>query len=403
MNLQSGLLMVMHHAALLSWACSLAAAAKVELVTFDGSAGTSWNFKELNDPVMGGQSTGTWHVDTAGHFGVFDGEVVNVPSLKAPGFIKAAADGSFPDASSALAGDLVLVVRSSTPEYKGFKVSFASGTLSPAYACSGGGSIPLSRGCFKANFQVSAGSNFASVRIPFARFSDKWSPATGEHTSECASEKTVCPTEAALKGIKRMEVWAEGADGKAHLEVQSIYAEVSSATFAPLGLAARPPKEDDACSAPVQSNLRYNISGRTTPDIPVPVDMNETLAEAVCCDKRTKVYAEPQFLYQAPDIMLFDRLKGVTTFYDSVCGVPLFRAPVNRTLEEFKADTDEHGWPSFRLEEVVKAHVTHDANGFVYSSCGTHLGSYLPDVKGPRWCMDLSCIAGNPAATTLVI
>jgi len=394
----------MHRAALLSLASGLAAAAKVELVTFDGSAGTTWNFKELNDPVMGGQSTGSWHVDAAGHFGVFDGEVVNVPSLKAPGFIKAAADGSFPDASSALAGDLVLVVRTSTPEYKGFKVSFAAGTLSPAYACSGGGSIPLSRGCFKADFQVSAGSDFASVRIPFTSFSDKWSPATGEHTSECASDKTVCPTEAALRGIKRMEVWAEGADGKAHLEVQSIYAEVSSAARAPLALkTARPPKEDDACSGPVQSNLRYNISGRTSPDVPVPVDPQENLAEAVCCDKRTKVYAEPQFLYQAPDIMLFDQIKGVTTFYDSVCGVPLFRAPVNRTLEEFKADTDDHGWPSFRLEEVVKAHVTHDANGFVYSSCGTHLGSYLPDAKGPRWCMDLSCIAGNPAATTQLV
>merc|ERR550532_89749 len=232
MNLRSGLLMVMHHAALLSWAGSLAAAAKVNLVTFDGTGGTTWNFKELNDPVMGGQSTGTWHVDTAGHFGVFDGDVVNVPSLKAPGFIKAAADGSFPDASNALGGDLVLIVRTSTPEYKGFKVSFAAGTLSPAYACSGGGSIPLSRGCFKADFSVPAGSSFTSVRIPFASFSDKWSPATGEHTSECSSDKTVCPTAAVLKGIKRVEVWAEGADGKAHLEVQAIYAEVSSAAQA---------------------------------------------------------------------------------------------------------------------------------------------------------------------------
>jgi len=391
----------MQRAALLSVATGLAAAAKVELVTFDGSAGTTWNFKELNDPVMGGRSTGTWHVDTAGHFGVFDGEVVNVPSLKAPGFIKAAADGSFPDASSVLGGDLVLVVRTSTPEYKGFKVSFAAGTLSPAYACSGGGSIPLSRGCFKADFSVPAGSSFTAVRIPFASFSDKWSPATGEHTSKCSKDKTVCPTVAALRGIKRMEVWAEGADGKAHLEVQAIYAETSSAMKAPAGL-VRPPKEDDTCSGPVQSNLRYGISGRTTPDVPVPVDPQESLATAVCCDKRTKVYAEPQFLYQAPDIMLFEHIKGVTTFYDSVCGVPLFRAPVNRTLEDFKADTDEHGWPSFRAEEVVKAHVTHDADGFVYSSCGTHLGSYLPDAKGPRWCMDTSCIAGNPS-TQLVV
>ena len=49
------------------------------------------------------------------------GEVVDVPSLKAPGFIKAAADGKFADASAELDGDLVLTVRSSTPEYKGFQ------------------------------------------------------------------------------------------------------------------------------------------------------------------------------------------------------------------------------------------------------------------------------------------
>lgn len=389
----------MHRTAFLSIAAGLAAAAKVELVTFDGAAGTTWNFKELNDPVMGGKSAGTWHVDRAGHFGVFDGAVVNVPSLKAPGFIKAAADGSFPDASSAVGGDLVLVVRTSTPEYKGFKVSLAAGTLSPAYSCSGGGSIPFSRGCFKADFSVPAGGGFTSVRIPFASFSDKWSPATGEHTSECSSDKTVCPTAATLKGIKRIEVWAEGANGKAHLEVQSIYAEATTVAQAPSGPAGvRPPKEDDTCSGPVQSHLRYNISSLTEPYVPVAVDPQESLATAVCCDKRTKVYAEPQFLYQAPNIMLFEQIKGVTTFYDSVCGVPLFRAPVNRTLEDFKADTDEHGWPSFRLEEVVQAHVTHDADGFVYSSCGTHLGSYLPDAKRPRWCMDLSCIAGSPAA-----
>mmetsp|Transcript_104722 Transcript_104722/g.327608 ORF Transcript_104722/g.327608 Transcript_104722/m.327608 type:complete len:277 (-) Transcript_104722:45-875(-) len=203
-----------------------AAAAEVKLATFDGAEGTTFTFKELNDPVMGGKSTGTWHVDSAGHFGVLDGAVVNVPSLKAPGFIKAAADGSFPDASSALAGDLVLTVRSSTPEYKGFRVSFVSGTLSPGYACAGGGSIPLSRGCFKAKFSVPAGGDFVTVRVPFHDFSDKWSPATGEQTTTCAQDASVCPTAKTLGGIKRVELWAEGADGKVHLEVQSVSAVV---------------------------------------------------------------------------------------------------------------------------------------------------------------------------------
>lgn len=373
------------------------AAKETELVTFDGAKATSFKFVELNDPVMGGRSTGTWHVDSKGQYGVFDGEVVDVPSLKAPGFIKAAADGAFADASGVAGGELVLMVRSSTPEYKGFRVSLASGTMSPSYACAGGGSIPLSRGCFKAKFAVPAGTDFTAVRIPFKSFSDKWSPATGEQTATCANDNSVCLTAAALSHIKRVEVWAEGALGKVHLEVQSIYAEAAAMeASAPL---PRPPKEFDLCSGPVQGDLRFGISGRTEPTVPVPVDENETLATAVCCDKRLGPYAEPQFLYQAPDIMLYSKMDkgGITTFYDSVCGLPLFRAPVGRTFAEFQADTDEHGWPSFRSAEVLSNNVrTDNSTGFVFSRCGTHLGSYLPDAKGPRWCMDLSCIAGNP-------
>eukprot|EP00746_Dinoflagellata_sp_MGD_P166612 gnl/MRDRNA2_/MRDRNA2_96637_c0_seq1.p1 gnl/MRDRNA2_/MRDRNA2_96637_c0~~gnl/MRDRNA2_/MRDRNA2_96637_c0_seq1.p1 ORF type:complete len:396 (-),score=62.04 gnl/MRDRNA2_/MRDRNA2_96637_c0_seq1:380-1567(-) len=379
------------------FALATCSAADVTLVSFDGAAATTYTFQELNDPVMGGKSTGTWSVSKDG-YGVFDGEVVDVPSLKAPGFIKAAADGHFADVSSAIDGALVLMVRTSTPQYKGFAVSFASGTMSPAYSCSGGGSIPFSRGCFKTKFSVPAGDAFTPIVIPWRNFSDNWSPATGDPTSTCAENPSVCPTAAKLKAIKRIEVWGEGALGKVHLEIQSISASTSSySTQVQVG--TRPDKGDDLCSGPVQTNLRYNISSRTTPDVPVPVGDGENLAEAVCCDKRTLAYAEPQFLFQAPDISLFTKLdKGVTTFYDSVCGVPLFRTPVNRTLEDFKADTTEHGWPSFRPAEVNTEHVKTDVKtGLVTSSCGTHLGSYLPDAKGPRWCMDLSCISGNPS------
>merc|ERR1712194_765122 len=100
------------------------------------------------------------------------------------------------------------------------------------------------------------------------------------------------------------------------------------------------------------------------PEVPVPVEASESLAEAVCCDNRTTVFAEPQFLYQEPGIDFYSKLQdGVTTFFDSVCGLPLFRAPLNRSLDDFKADTDEHGWPSFRLAEVVAGNVVHDSDG----------------------------------------
>jgi peptide methionine sulfoxide reductase MsrB len=82
-----------------------------------------------------------------------------------------------------------------------------------------------------------------------------------------------------------------------------------------------------------------------------------------------------------------------------VCGLPLFTAPRGRTVADFQADTAEHGWPSFRPEELIAANViTNETTGFVTSKCGTHLGSYLPDEKGARWCIDLSCIAGHAAA-----
>lgn len=196
------------------------------LVTFDGAAGTSFKFVEMNDPVMGGKSTGTWTLGDG--FGIMDGEVVDVPSLKAPGFIKAAADGKFADVSDFIDGSLVLTVRTSTPEYAGFRVTFAAGAVSPAFSCAGGGSLPFSSGCFKQKFSVPAGASFVEVKIPFNTFSDKWSSATGEHNAECAKDKSVCPTREKLSKIERLELWGEGALGKLHLEVKSISAEKAS-------------------------------------------------------------------------------------------------------------------------------------------------------------------------------
>jgi hypothetical protein len=196
------------------------------LVSFDGSKATTFTFKELNDPVMGGKSTGTWSLGQG--FGILDGEIVNVPSLKAPGFIKAAADGRFPDISAFINGSLVLSVRTSTPEYAGYRVTFVSGAVSAGFACAGGGGLPLSRGCFKNKFSVPAGSDFVDIKIPFNTFSDKWSSATGEQTVTCAADASVCPTAAKLAKIQRVEFWGEGALGKLHLEVKSVRAESTS-------------------------------------------------------------------------------------------------------------------------------------------------------------------------------
>jgi hypothetical protein len=196
------------------------------LVSFDGTKGTTFTFKELNDPVMGGKSAGTWSARDG--YGILDGEVADVPSLKAPGFIKAAADGKFPDISAFINGSLVLSVRSSTPSYAGYRVTFVSGAVSANFACASGGSLPLSRGCFKNKFTVPEGTDFVDVKIPFNTFSDKWSSYTGEQTVTCAKDASVCPTASKLAKIKRVEFWGEGALGKLHLEVRSVRAESSS-------------------------------------------------------------------------------------------------------------------------------------------------------------------------------
>lgn len=149
------------------------------------------------------------------------------------------------------------------------------------------------------------------------------------------------------------------------------------------------------CSGPIQKHLRFNTSGIPS-QLPGSAP-DETQADAVCCDPQDKPYAEPSGFFQLPEISLFTKLNatGINTFYDSVCGMPLFKAPVGRDFETWQAESNTHGWPSFRIEEVVMENVKVDnSTGEVVSSCGTHLGSYLPDSDGARYCIDLSCIAG---------
>merc|ERR1712039_365883 len=139
----------------------------------------------------------------------------------------AAADAKyFPDASALANGEVVLTVRTTTPEYKGYRLTLVSGAVSPNFACAGGRSLPFSRGCYKAKFSVPQSSNgeFQTVRINQRLFSDLWSSATGEHTKECADDASACLTAAKLAKIQRIEVWAEGVAGKVHLEVQKISA-----------------------------------------------------------------------------------------------------------------------------------------------------------------------------------
>lgn len=120
------------------------------------------------------------------------------------------------------------------------------------------------------------------------------------------------------------------------------------------------------------------------------------VADRICCHNHH--FAEYKGYLAAPEVDLFGRLDPnvETTFYDSVCGIPLFVAPRNRTFEEFKAESLKHGWPSFRPAEIVSENVIIHDDGRMESKCLTHLGHNLPSGGADRYCIDLVCIAGAP-------
>lgn len=120
-----------------------------------------------------------------------------------------------------------------------------------------------------------------------------------------------------LSSLQRVELWAEGAVGKVHLELKSVSAVPAAphpnstpllTVSSPAALAAaaapaaattasrtatRPPAPFGTCSGAVQKQLRFGISGREQPTVPVPLPATESLAEAVCCDNRTVACTPP--------------------------------------------------------------------------------------------------------------
>ena len=169
----------------------------------------------LNDPVMGGQSTSRVAVED----GVlnFTGTCAIVPSLQAPGFITAVTGGGgifqrekFVDVSTCTG--LVITAKDYARGYKGYRISF--GTAKPV-----GGKF-FAQG-YKANLAPTVGA-FGSVEIPFKNFTDFWDDATGAPIHSCAEKKAYCPDHATLRNMKTMSIWAEGVEGKIHLEVKAI-------------------------------------------------------------------------------------------------------------------------------------------------------------------------------------
>mmetsp|Transcript_8774 Transcript_8774/g.24082 ORF Transcript_8774/g.24082 Transcript_8774/m.24082 type:complete len:220 (-) Transcript_8774:129-788(-) len=169
-------------------------------------------WQEMNDPVMGGKSTGTFSIE--GGVGKFEGEVVEVPFLHAPGFIQARTTNSkkYPDVSSCKA--LEIVAKTNT-DYAGYRISFGN-------AHAPGGKY-FAYG-YKSHLEIERTDEFQTVTIPFDEFTDFWDDATGDPIHTCHENKLYCPDELTLKNMERIAVWGEGVAGKVSLEIRSLSA-----------------------------------------------------------------------------------------------------------------------------------------------------------------------------------
>merc|ERR1719436_45906 len=205
-------------------------AAELKLATFDEAKETMVSWRALNDPVMGGASTSTFKT-TTNKTGLFNGTCAIVSFLKAPGYAKIQGLAKFADMTGY--DNIALRVKSSTPDYQGFKVAFAAPGI-PKTSIYGGAS-------YKAGFKLT-GVDWQLVEVPLTQFSYDWSGYTGRCDTKdpdswfakskqhyCCSKSglqpskpKVCVENQFLSKINSIEVWAEGVKGEFNLEIDWI-------------------------------------------------------------------------------------------------------------------------------------------------------------------------------------
>mmetsp|Transcript_72051 Transcript_72051/g.136050 ORF Transcript_72051/g.136050 Transcript_72051/m.136050 type:complete len:273 (-) Transcript_72051:75-893(-) len=143
-------------------------------------------------------------------------------------------------------------------------------------------------------------------------------------------------------------------------------------------------KRHGSSDKPVQESLRWGC--------------DRELAERICNHNRKNA---ENFGYFKQTAFVKEAKKEYATnasvyFYDSNSGKPVFTAPRGRSFEEFLKESELHGWPSFRDDEVNWTVVRLLPDGEAISIHGTHLGHNLPDARGNRYCINLVSIAGRP-------
>jgi len=139
-------------------------------------------------------------------------------------------------------------------------------------------------------------------------------------------------------------------------------------------------KAHGTSATPVQQKLRWGCDVST--------------ADRICNFNRH--FAEPAGYWEHSTTFLQEEAntQDEIAFYDANTGSELFSAPKGRTFEQFVRESQSHGWPSFRDNEVNWDLVRVLPNGECVSIDGTHLGHNLPDGKGNRYCINLVSVAG---------
>mmetsp|Transcript_20653 Transcript_20653/g.44644 ORF Transcript_20653/g.44644 Transcript_20653/m.44644 type:complete len:377 (-) Transcript_20653:39-1169(-) len=221
----------------------------------------SQKWRSKNDPVMGGQSHATVVLEPEKGIAIFDGDVVDVPFLGAPGFVtmesyydngsSGGSDGSdgseaekYPDVSTCQA--MRLVLRSVIP-YGGYRVSFgtrhvpgnrfafgykadldlssSSELPSPSLAGIGGSSrAEEAKESQESEEEVSRQAELITATIPFANFTVRWDDATGDAIVPCSENTDYCPDFNTLRDMQTIKIWGEGVVGRVHLEIEQIAA-----------------------------------------------------------------------------------------------------------------------------------------------------------------------------------
>lgn len=140
------------------------------------------------------------------------------------------------------------------------------------------------------------------------------------------------------------------------------------------------PKEHGTSHTAVQDGLRWGCDWDT--------------ADRICNYNRR--YAEYAGSWEGTTLKESVKDKKEEYFYDSNTAKILFRAPVDKTWDDWMEESSMHGWPNFRDNEVNWEYVRVLPNGETVSVDGTHLGHNIPDGQGNRYCINLVSIAGNP-------